>query len=125
MNNFSTNLKELRENKGLTQREIAKLLDISQVTYCNWENNKTEPDLDNLIRLCKFFKVSTDYLLGIESEDGRIIIQEPELPIYESKLLSNYRALSDELKTITQEYVKTLNNLNSEYCRKEQKRPRG
>lgn len=125
MNNFSTNLKELRENKGLTQREIAKLLDISQVTYCNWENNKTEPDLNNLIRLCKFFMVSTDYLLGIESEDGRIIIQEPELPIDENKLLSNYRALTGELKTLTQEYVKTLNNISVEYRRNEQKKPRG
>lgn len=124
MNNFSTSLKELRENKGLTQREIASLLDISQVTYCNWENNKTEPDLNNLIRLCKFFMVSTDYLLGIESEDGRIIIQEPELPIDESKLLSNYRALTDELKTITQEYVQTLNNLSNEYRKTEQKKPR-
>lgn len=125
MNNFSTNLKELRENKGLTQREIAKLLDISQVTYCNWENDKTEPDLNNLIRLCKFFMVSTDYLLGIESEDGRIIIQEPELPIDENKLLSNYRALTDELKALTQEYVKTLNNISVEYRRNEQKKPRG
>lgn len=125
MNNFSTNLKELRENKGLTQREIAKLLDISQVTYCNWENNKTEPDLNNLIRLCKFFMVSTDYLLGIESEDGRIIIQEPELPIDENKLLSNYRALTDELKALTQEYVKTLNIISVEYRRNEQKKPRG
>lgn len=125
MNNFSTNLKELRENKGLTQREIAKLLDISQVTYCNWENNKTEPDLNNLIRLCKFFMVSTDYLLGIESEDGRIIIQEPELPIDENKLLTNYRALTGELKTLTQEYVKTLNNISVEYRRNEQKKPRG
>lgn len=125
MNNFSTNLKELRENKGLTQREIASLLDISQVTYCNWENDKTEPDLNNLIRLCKFFMVSTDYLLGIESEDGRIIIQEPELPSDENKLLSNYRALTDELKMITQEYVKTLNNLSTEYRKAEQKKPRG
>lgn len=124
MNNFSTNLKELRENKGLTQREIAKLLNISQVTYCNWENDKTEPDLNNLIRLCRFFMVSTDYLLGIESEDGRIIIQEPELPIDENKLLLNYRALTDELKALTQEYVKTLNNISVEYRRNEQKKPR-
>lgn len=124
MNNFSTNLKELRENEGLTQREIAKLLNISQVTYCNWENDKTEPDLNNLIRLCRFFMVSTDYLLGIESEDGRIIIQEPELPIDENKLLLNYRALTDELKALTQEYVKTLNNISVEYRRNEQKKPR-
>lgn len=115
MNNFQNKLKELRENKKLTQRKIANLLDISQVTYCNWENKKTEPNLDNLIQLSKFFKVSIDYILGNETEDGRIIIQEQELPNDEEKLLNNYRHLSNELKTMTQEYVKTLNNLNNEF----------
>ena len=52
----------------MTLHEIAKLLSISHVSYLRWEQGKTQPSIDSIIRLCKIFNVSADYLLGIEDK---------------------------------------------------------
>ena len=59
---------ELRKEKNLSQREVAKMLSISQGTYNNWENGKTEPSIDGLILISKTFGVSVDYLIDYDSE---------------------------------------------------------
>ena len=60
-------LKELRENRGLTQEALATLLKYkSSVTIVKWENGSRTPDLENLIMLAKFFHVSLDVLVGLE-----------------------------------------------------------
>ncbi|CAM3505626.1 DNA-binding helix-turn-helix protein [Streptococcus pluranimalium] len=64
MSKFASRLKELRKKHGLTQKEIAKLIGISQSSYSNWENGNREPSLENVVRLAKLFGVTTDYLLG-------------------------------------------------------------
>lgn len=64
MSKFASRLKELRKKHGLTQKEIAKLIGISQSSYSNWENGNTEPSLENVVRLAKLFGFTTDYLLG-------------------------------------------------------------
>lgn len=59
-------IKELRTEQGLSMSELSKLTGISSSALCNWENNLNDISGDNLIILAKFFKVSTDYLLGLE-----------------------------------------------------------
>ena len=51
-------LSELRNEKGLTQREIAKIFNVSQGTYNNWENGKTQPSIEQLVAIADFFGVS-------------------------------------------------------------------
>jgi transcriptional regulator with XRE-family HTH domain len=46
------------------------MLNITQPTLCRWETGDREPDFVMLEKLCRFFDVSADYLLGIENEDG-------------------------------------------------------
>lgn len=55
---------ELRSEKELSQRSIAKIMNVSQGTYNNWENSNTQPSIEQLIALAKFFDVSVDYLIG-------------------------------------------------------------
>ena len=57
-------LLELRSEKKLSQRDMAKKFNISQGTYNNWENSKTEPSVEQLIQLSDFFDVSVDYFIG-------------------------------------------------------------
>ena len=45
---------------------LGKMIGVSDMAICRWENNKTDIVSDNLIKLAKFFEVSTDYLLGLE-----------------------------------------------------------
>lgn len=61
---FSERLKRLRKSKGLKQQELAEILGIKRNTYSDWENGKTEPSFDNLIKLADFFEVSLDWLFG-------------------------------------------------------------
>lgn len=57
-------LSELRNEKGLTQREIAKIFNVSQGTYNNWENGKTQPSIEQLVAIADFFGVSIAILSG-------------------------------------------------------------
>lgn len=58
-------LKELREERGLTQKQLATLLHLNSVTYLHYEKSQREPPLAVLADMAKFFDVSTDYLLGL------------------------------------------------------------
>lgn len=58
-------LKELREEKGLTQKQLADELKLNSVTYLRYEKEQREPPLAVLADMAKFFNVSTDYLLGL------------------------------------------------------------
>ncbi|MDE6356150.1 MAG: helix-turn-helix domain-containing protein [Clostridia bacterium] len=59
-------LKTLRIEKGLTQKELAKLMNKSTTGLASWEQGLSEPSVNDLIQLCKIFEVSADYLLGLE-----------------------------------------------------------
>jgi len=58
-------LRELREEIGLSQAEMAKLLGCSQQTYSRYESHTTEIPLEQLIFLADYYDTSVDYLLGI------------------------------------------------------------
>ncbi len=57
-------LKELREETGLTQKQLAEAINNMQRNVSNWENGSSEPDLQTLIALADYFDVSLDELLG-------------------------------------------------------------
>lgn len=57
-------LKKLREEKGLLQKDIAKLLNITASAYGFYEQGKRDPDTDVLRKLADFYGVSIDYLMG-------------------------------------------------------------
>ena len=63
---FSERLKDLRQEKELSIRQLAKVTGISDVAIGKWENQKREPSASMVIILAKFFGVTTDYLLGLE-----------------------------------------------------------
>ena len=66
MDSFGEKLKELRIEKGLTQKELAQELGNAQSAIFYWETDKQEPTISALKKICKFFDVSADYLLGLE-----------------------------------------------------------
>lgn len=61
-------IKELRKEVGLTQKQVAKLLNKSETGYASWEQGLSEPCVNDLRSLCKIFKVSADYLLGLTDD---------------------------------------------------------
>ena len=63
---FSERLVQLRREKGLSQVELAKVLNTTQRRISYMELGKVEPDLSTLVALSSYFEVSTDYLIGIK-----------------------------------------------------------
>ena len=61
-------IKDLREDKDMTQKELAKILGITQATLSDYEVEKTEPKKDIWIKLSDFFNVSIDYLMGTTND---------------------------------------------------------
>ena len=66
MNKFGERLKELRTEKGLSQKALASKLGCNQSMISFWENGINEPTITNLVKLTQIFEVSADYLLGLE-----------------------------------------------------------
>lgn len=60
---ISKRLKELRTANGFSQEKLAELLDVSRQTISSWENEKSYPDVHNLIMLCDIYSVSLDDLM--------------------------------------------------------------
>jgi len=59
-------LRELREEKRYTQRQLAELLHLNSVTYLHYEKEQREPPLSLLADIAIFYNVSVDYLLGLK-----------------------------------------------------------
>ena len=57
-------LRDLREDRDLRQVDVSKAVGIDQRTLSNYETGKTNPDSFAIIKLCDFYNVSADYLLG-------------------------------------------------------------
>ncbi|MBQ9162708.1 MAG: helix-turn-helix transcriptional regulator [Clostridia bacterium] len=64
-------IRDLREDRDLTQKEIAQKLNCSQQVYSNYELGQRDVPTDILIRLALFYNVSIDYILGISDEPKR------------------------------------------------------
>lgn len=58
-------IKDLREDSNLTQADIAEFLHVRQNTYSQYENEKRQLPIPCLIALARFYKTSTDYILGL------------------------------------------------------------
>lgn len=65
---FGENLKKFRNNKGLSQIKLSKLLNVSQQTVGSWEINRTSPDPEMIKKISEILDVSADKLLGLDKK---------------------------------------------------------
>ncbi len=84
-NSFGNLLKELRLERGMSQKKAATELGYAQSTYCDWENGKIEPTLTALKKICLLFNVSADELLGLGTGNPRLY-----------KVISNNRIIGNK-----------------------------
>ena len=61
-------LHQLRKEKGIKQEELGRQLGVSKSTISAYEHGKCQPDFSKLVQIARFFKVTTDYLLGVSDE---------------------------------------------------------
>ena len=72
MGEFATRLIFLRKERGLTQEELAKVIQRKRSTLAGYESEGKEPDFETVCILAKYFGVSTDYLLGYSDERNHV-----------------------------------------------------
>lgn len=95
-------IKQLRENLGISQPELAKKIGVSKGTISFWENDINEPKASYIISLAKYFNVSADFLLGINKEiNNKERIQKPEI-------LAIYNTLTRPHKNMLLGFAKEL-----------------
>ncbi len=64
---FAERLRELRQEKGLSMKQLANAIGTTDAAISNWENEINEPKISYLREIAQYFEVSTDYLLGLEN----------------------------------------------------------
>ena len=65
MKTYYDRMRELREDNDCTQQQIAELLNTTQQAYCRYEKGINEFPLRHLVTLCRFYHVTSDYVLGL------------------------------------------------------------
>lgn len=109
-------LKELRTEKGLTQKELANLLDISPSAIAMYEVKRRDPDTNTLIKIADVFGVSIDYLVGKtdirnhKEAIARALVDEPELYQFWDKLKErpDLQLLFKQTKDMSPNDIKTI-----------------
>lgn len=106
MGKLSDNIKNLRILKGLSQKELATMIERSPNTISNWEKGSVTPDADVLENLCGIFNVNPNQLFGWEPckelddflDEKKIILQKMEsLQQKKSEIDSQLRAYAEQL----------------------------
>lgn len=100
-------LKELREKKGISQAELANVLDVAQQTVASWEKEKSSPNYDILQKIADYFHVTTDELLGRETP-GYFIDKETARIANEMKENPGRRVLFDATRNLSPEKIKQV-----------------
>lgn len=88
---------------------MAEIFNITQGTYNNWEQGNTQPSIEQLIELAKFFGVSVDYLIGNSDDEGYIKVQEV-LSQDDIKTLHTINSLQGDSKQFLLQFIESLPN---------------
>ena len=107
---FSTRLAQLREELGLTRKEVAEKLNIDQTTYGKYELSKRQPDYDTLQKIASFFNVSVDYLLGRTNVRNSNNNVDEDFPDDVKVLMRSVSKLTDKQKEIVKRLVQEFIN---------------
>jgi len=103
-------LGKLRREKGLSQRQAAAELGVSQALLSHYENDAREPKLEFILKVCEYYSVTADYILGRTNERGNgatrlsgkisnILDSLVELKSTEAELIGRLRKLTDSGST--------------------------
>lgn len=65
---YRIRMRNLREDHDLTQREVATIINKSQQGYSHIEEGRAELKIDDMIKLCKFYRVTADYFVGMSEK---------------------------------------------------------
>lgn len=98
---ISKMLADTRKQRNLTMKEVAEAIGMKPDTYRNYESGRLEPNLATLSKLADFYHVSTDYLLGRNTEEQSALDElagQFNMSLLEKKIVEEYLALPDAMR---------------------------
>ena len=105
------NLRKLREDAHITQKQLAEIIGVSQQSINKYENHNIEPDIETLIRIADHFGTSVDYLIGHNTSPHKeTTAQAYGLSGEEQTLLARYRALNTRQKKAVLSVIQAFRN---------------
>lgn len=111
---FSKRLKQLREEKGWLQSELAVKIDLSSSAISMYERGERDPDTETLKKLASLFDVTTDYLLGLDNEPTKLDNRANYLYMASSSKIDLATLAKMDDKT-REKITKTMNNLIKDF----------
>jgi transcriptional regulator with XRE-family HTH domain len=100
MKMLGARIRESRNRKGMTQKDLASLLGVTDAAIGMWENGRRKPDAEDIKRMANIFGVTTDYLLGQESPQKQVI------PTIAAKMPEGWDELTPEAQKDVEEFIK-------------------
>ena len=82
-------IRNLRTARGISQVDLASELGITKQCVSNWENDNILPSIEMLVKISKYFKVSTDYLLGLDNKKTIDVSELTDVQTEHIKLIVN------------------------------------
>ena len=101
-------MKNLRQSIGLSQQELADRIGIGQTTISDYEGDRREPTARALIKLARFFNVSTDYLLGLTDNPQP---WKNDLPEAIRKQLEEYQILKERYQQLVDKLLRIAEDI--------------
>ena len=83
-------LQELRTSQNLSQKEVARILDVSYSVISNYESGERTPSLEKLVALARLYHCSNDYLLGFDSKHETTSLNISMLSAEQKRLLQKF-----------------------------------
>lgn len=109
---FGQRLRQLREQNGFVQKQLANFLGVSESTIGKYENDQRTPSPDTITKLATKFDVSTDYLLGVSNERkpgaGVKAVDDPEVTDFMKTVVGEFRLTPDITPNDRQEIMEDL-----------------
>ena len=104
-------LRVLRDEKGLTLKQMGEILGVSHMTYQRYEKNDTDVSTDMLVKLSDFYGVSADYLLGrtdIKAMAGTTPAEQLDVTAAEQEIIRRYTEFPEEVRLLLLETIRKL-----------------
>lgn len=114
------NLKRMRLEKGFTQKNMCDLLNVSHNCYASYEQGRTEPNIEMLVKISEIFNCSIDYLVGREDDFGNVVVSAPNGNVSpaDEKLLKDFYALGPFEQEYIRGQIQALLNTSREVIKK-------
>lgn len=107
---FNKILKEIMQEKNISQKQLSEYTGIPASSIASWFGKQSSsPSIDAVTKIADFFGCTIDYLVGRESEDGAIVIQQSDsLSENEIKVLDMFRTLNVRRQGLAMVYIAAL-----------------